>query len=353
MAASDPSFLSRQFFLDADSPPSSGSLPMARSYALRRSAFTLVELLVVIAIIGVLVALLLPAVQAAREAARRMSCQNAIRQWALAMQNMHDATKALPEGTRANPRRTWVVYTWPYVENGGAALVFDETKDFAEPPNTYSNSTNGIYASTAPIYYCASDRPGALWKGDPAWRARGNYAINWGHFMVPHTESLEAAEAAGRSVALAPFGWKKINAAVPEDRIPRTTKFAEFTDGTSNTMLLSEVVFPSSDEVFDIRGDFLNDDIACTQYMTINTPNANVSDVSPFVPPIGPNPQPFNPQDPPYAQGANGQKAARSRHPGGVNVAFADCSVRMIQDGVAIAVWQAMGSMNGEEVVAE
>lgn len=316
----------------------------------RSAGFTLVELLVVIAIIGVLVALLLPAVQAAREAARRMSCQNAIRQWALAMQNHHDAMKTIPEGNRPEPtRRTWVVYTWPYVENGGAALVFDEKKNFYDPPNTIQNTTNGIYASTAPIYYCASDRPGALWKGDQYWRARGNYVINWGHYKVPHDESVASMETGGKSVALAPFGWEKINPAPPpaEYPIPRTTKFAEFTDGISNTMLLSEVVFPSSDEVYDIRGDFLNDGDPCTQYMTINTPNTSVKDVSPFVP------TPLNPDDPPYMKGGNGHKAARSRHPGGVNVAFADASVRMIQDGVTPAVWHAMGTMNGDEVIAE
>ena len=111
---------------------------MNRALRAGKAGFTLVELLVVIAIIGVLVALLLPAVQAAREAARRMSCQNHIRQWAIAMQNMHDATKALPEGTRASPtRRVWVVYTWPYVENQSLAKTFDQTKEFHVPPNSY------------------------------------------------------------------------------------------------------------------------------------------------------------------------------------------------------------------------
>jgi prepilin-type processing-associated H-X9-DG protein len=272
-----------------------------------------------------------------------MSCQNCIRQWALAMQNHHDAIKTLPEGNRYVPRRTWVVYTWPYVENGGAALIFDEKKSFFEAPNTIVNTTDGIYAKPIPIYYCPSDRPGALWKGDQYWRARGNYAINWGNFMVPHEQNLTQYEASGKPLALAPFGWKDL---VTKEQ-PRTTSFAEVTDGTSNTMLLSEVVFPSSDEVYDIRGDMLNDGNPCTQYMTINTPNTSVSDVSQFVP------TPFKPEDPPYAQGNNGHKAARSRHPGGVNVAFADASVRMVQDGVTPAVWQAMGSMNGEEVITE
>ncbi|QDT75135.1 DUF1559 domain-containing protein [Lacipirellula limnantheis] len=309
------------------------------------SGFTLVELLVVIAIIGVLVALLLPAVQAAREAARRMSCQNAIRQWALAMQNHHDAKKALPEGNRPNPRRVWVVYTWPYVENQSMAVVFDETKHFYEQPNTYTSTTKGIYAQTAPIYFCPSDRPGALWKGDIYWRARGNYALNWGTFKVPHDQTLTQMETAGKQIALAPFGWKDF-----KDRSkPRTTKFAEFTDGTSNTMLLSEVVFPNADEDFDIRGDWLNDDDPCTMFMTINTPNTTVADVSPFVP------SPIDPSDPPYTSAGSSasHKAARSNHPGGVYAAFADGSVRFIQDGIAPTAWQAMGTMNGEEVITE
>lgn len=316
--------------------------------AIRRSrpaGFTLVELLVVIAIIGVLVALLLPAVQAAREAGRRMTCQNHIRQWALAMQNMHDATKSLPEPNRQNPRRVWVVYTWPYVESGGMSTVFDEKIDFFRPPNTYSNTTKGIYAQPIPIYYCPSDRPQALWKGDEYWRARGNYAINWGNFKVPHDQTLAQMEAAGKQVALAPFGWKDLR----DYKQPKLTKLSEFTDGTSNTMLLSEVVFPNADEDFDIRGDMLNDGDPCTQYMTINTPNTTVADVSPFVP------NPIDPSDPPYTSvgSANSHKAARSRHAGGVNVAFADGSVRMVQDDITPVVWQAMGSMNGEEVVAE
>jgi prepilin-type N-terminal cleavage/methylation domain-containing protein/prepilin-type processing-associated H-X9-DG protein len=318
---------------------------MVRAPFVRRVGFTLVELLVVIAIIGVLVALLLPAVQAAREAGRRMTCQNHIRQWVLAMHNMHDATGSLPEPNRNNPRRNWVVYTWPYIENQSVALAFDEKVPFHAPPNTIQNTFDGVYAKSAPIYYCPSDRPGAMWQGDPYWRARGNYVINWGNFKVPHEETLEAMEASGKKVALAPFGWKNLQ----NPDFPRLTDFSEFTDGTSNTMLLSETVFPNADTDFDIRGDMLNDGDPCTQFMTINTPNTTVADVSRFVP------TPIDPDDPPYTNvgGANAHKAARSRHSGSVTVAFGDGSVRMIQDSVAPVVWQAMGSMNGEEVVAE
>jgi prepilin-type N-terminal cleavage/methylation domain-containing protein/prepilin-type processing-associated H-X9-DG protein len=322
-----------------------GEYVASRRFARPLDGFTLVELLVVIAIIGVLVALLLPAIQAAREAARRMGCQNNLKQWALAMQNMNSATGALPESNRPYPqRRAWPVYTWPYVENQVATLQFDETINFYEPPNTYVNTTDGIYAKPLPIYYCPSDRPEALWKGDRYWRARGNYVINWGDFMMPHTQTLD--QLPGRGIA--PFGWADLVDPVK----PRTTKLKEFIDGTSNTMLMSEVIFPNADEDFDIRGDMLNDDKPCTQFMTINTPNTPNPDVSIFVPPLlG---QPFDPDDPPYTNvgGANAHKAARSRHQGGVHVAFADGSVRLVNDEVSDVVWKALGTMNGEETAS-
>ena len=306
-----------------------------------KAAFTLVELLVVIAIIAMLVTLLLPAVQAAREAARRMQCQNNLRQWALAMHNMHAAVGALPKAAQSNPRRVWVVLTWPYVEDSALYHQFDQTKHFYVPPNTYTNTLDGVYAQTNPLYYCPSDRPGAYWKGDIYWRARGNYVVNWGNQMVPYNpRDPEQDPALGK----APFGYTDFQS---HDK-PRTTQFKHFVDGTSKTMLMSEVIMASVDTDYDIRGDMLNDDRPCNQYMTLNTPNTG-TDVSPYC-----NLAQY-PANPPCTN-ANSQyahKAARSTHPGGVLVSYADGHVAFVDDSVSLSAWRAMGTMNGEEPSVE
>jgi prepilin-type processing-associated H-X9-DG protein len=305
----------------------------------------LVELLVVIAIIGILVALLLPAIQAARESGRRATCQNTIRQWGVAMQNFHSAKNSLPEPLRALPRRVWVVYTWPYVEDQTHALMFDQTKHFHDPPNTIPNTFDGIYAKQIPIYYCPSDRPGAMWRGDQYWRCRGNYVINWGQVALNAKPPYNPPNPNwSPKFGLAPFSLQDVSDALR----PRITRFKDFSDGTSHTMLLSEVICTAQDDIWDVRGDMLNDGEGCTEYMTIDTPNTSVRDVTPYC-----IPSPAGPENPPGEVGAYAHKAARSRHPGGVNVVFGDCSLRFVTDDIVQPVWQAMGTMNGGDAISE
>jgi prepilin-type N-terminal cleavage/methylation domain-containing protein/prepilin-type processing-associated H-X9-DG protein len=127
-------------------------MPLFRHALRGRAGFTLVELLVVIAIIGVLVALLLPAVQAAREASRRSSCQNNLKQIAIATHNFHDVYNNLPPLRVANNQATWFVLIMPYMEQGNIERLWTFSA-------LYSSTTNAPgRALQVKSYYCPSRR---------------------------------------------------------------------------------------------------------------------------------------------------------------------------------------------------
>src|SRR5262245_41587749 len=242
-----------------------------------RRAFTLVELLVVIAIIGVLVALLLPAVQTARESARRMQCISHVKQWTLGLHNYHDVNQSLPAAAKNNLRHVWVYSMWPYIEQQGLYTQYKQEEQFYLPPNTIGGGNaatanlNGPTGQRVKIYYCPSDRFGAVLTatGDPYFRARGNYHLNWG----PVTQN-ESAPPPVTPQAWGPFGYRNFTSR----NLPRYTRISEIADGTSNTLLMSEMITPRDGDV-DHRGDLLNDDEACTYFMTLMTPNTTAPDV--------------------------------------------------------------------------
>src|SRR5262245_26349673 len=162
--------------------------------AANRAGFTLVELLVVIAIIGVLVALLLPAVQSAREASRRMKCSDNLRQWAIAMHNMHDITGRFPFGstndTHANKRKTWIMFVWPYIEQKNLADRTDPVVPFYNPPHTIHFTMNGTCGQRLAIYRCPSDMSGTVDQDVGQYqRTRGNYMVNWGNALYDDTSA--------------------------------------------------------------------------------------------------------------------------------------------------------------------
>jgi prepilin-type N-terminal cleavage/methylation domain-containing protein/prepilin-type processing-associated H-X9-DG protein len=297
----------------------------------RRRAFTLVELLVVIAIIGVLVALLLPAVQAARESSRRMKCQNNLRQFALAMHNVHDINLKLPfAGTTSPVRASWVSQVWPYFEQNGMAQKYDTTVGFFQPPNTVPLTFNGVLCTRIAMYYCASDRPNAMWQGDMYWRSRGNYVVSWGPITHPFTPPTVPT-------AWGVFGYTDFASFTK----PRQTRFSEITDGLSNTLLMSEVIMGRTDGSPDQRGD-INNDQGSNRFMTINTPNKGIDFMG--------GPWCENRPDVPCAQASvNQHYTARSRHPTGVNVCLCDGSTRFATNNVALNVWQAASTINGGE----
>jgi len=296
-----------------------------------RRAFTLIELLVVIAIIAILIGLLLPAVQKVREAAARAKCSNNLKQWAIAMHSYHDVNGRLPWGGASSPVRiSWVPPTWPYVEQQALAGRYNYNAGFYQAPNGGpTKSTNNLVCAQVPTYYCPSDRGSpAYWEGDPYYRARANYVVNWGNTTDPGPSNQGA---------YAPFGYTNGSST------PRNAKLTDFSDGTSNTLLMSEVILPP-DALYDIRGDVINNDRGCFSFMTINTPNSSVPDTLHY---WAKNTDPMMPS----VSGTNGQNAARSRHTGGVNAAMGDGSIRFFSNSVPLTVWQRMGTMNGGEVI--
>jgi prepilin-type N-terminal cleavage/methylation domain-containing protein/prepilin-type processing-associated H-X9-DG protein len=220
------------------------------------AAFTLVELLVVIAIIGILVALLLPAVQAAREAARSGSCKNNIRQIALGMQMYHDAQKQLPTGGKKKGGirylMGWPPLIMPYIEeaNRRAAVdaIYPDAINVVQPwrlLNSPNFGDNSIYADSIPVFRCPSSELGALSPDItvPFPEVRGNvhaalhYRAVGGRGERPEDASVPVAKRAFKKGTFSQQAWYTTDGVIyPNSQ----TKFTEITDGTSKTMLLGE-----------------------------------------------------------------------------------------------------------------
>ena len=197
----------------------------------RTRGFTLVELLVVIAIIGILVSLLLPAVQAAREAARRLQCKNNLKQIALAMHNYADVYGGLPaHGSSSVPHRGWGASILPYLEQGNLEERYDWRVSWYDPTN---QATVGFPLK---IYQCPSA---------PNPRTSPHPTRPWGGGVGgPHAMDGESAT----SDYMAPRGV--LDPTVYAEKPPRregalddddARSFAGITDGTSNTVLVTEL----------------------------------------------------------------------------------------------------------------
>ena len=298
--------------------------------------FTLVELLVVITIIGILIALLLPAVQAAREAARRMQCSNNLKQWGLGMANYESAHGIFPVGALGGDepspypdggcgpkgeyrRQTFVVALWPYIEQLGLTGQYDYNYAF------YSSKNRACVTLPVPLYFCPSDRQG-LWTADSYPRSRGNYVVNWGY--CDYTQQLP------EGFKIGPFSKE------------RRWRAADIRDGLTNTMFMGEIVQAVNDSDYDFRGDFFDNDKGAAQLMTLYTPNSgNDSMACGGATPNEPGPCTWSATGPVYV-------SARSKHPGGVTIAFGDGSVQFIADPIDVATWRAISSMDGGEPIA-
>ena len=314
----------------------------------------------VIAIIGTLVGLLLPAVQAAREATRRSACSNNLKQWGVAMANYHDAKLKLPNNvTSANsasrPRRGFVVDLWPFIEEQRLRDRWDFTKQNWESTSNAARSTPpGAAGVPVPVYFCPSDRPGSIYQDSATIVARGNYSLNYGNRTYGY---LSAADGTTTPATYAPFVILTYDTANAVNSRPN---YKNFTDGLSKTLLMAEVISARWDASSstdwtqsDFRGVMANDSyfhsnsggtFIANLFMTIDTPNSSVADNNLC------NPKTDTDAKMPCTGGnvTSGRKAAaRSRHSGGVNAVLADGAVRFIDDSIELGVWQALGTMNG------
>jgi prepilin-type N-terminal cleavage/methylation domain-containing protein/prepilin-type processing-associated H-X9-DG protein len=327
-----------------------------------RSAFTLVELLVVIAIIGVLVALLLPAVQAAREAARRSQCSNNLKQLSLAMLNYEDTFKTLPGGVGrwGCCWGTWQVRVLPFMEQKALADLYVNS-DGVDPGQRYNGTTNlpNVTSKRIKSLTCPSDVPNAPIGGPPPVTSH-NYGVNFGNT----SQYQESIVSGGTTIQFqgAPFtgypggqasgddGPKTAGEAASFGRVyGQPVRLAEITDGTSNTLLAAEFI---QGRRTDLRGFTWWG--GATGFVTFLSPNSSSPDVI-----TGGNccaaggNCPIDPNNPPCTlistPSRSRMMATRSRHPNGVQAAFCDGHISFVPNNISFVTWNALGTSQGGE----
>ena len=335
---------------------------MKSNVSLRRAArpagagFTLVELLVVIAIIGILVSLLLPAVQAASEAARRSQCVNGQKQLALAVINYESANQRFPAcyggfhfgaGNRSNIASVqdeetgvgWIVEVLPYIEESALYDQFVEAQVFEGFFNRAAATGLGLKRPAArelvqtelKMLQCPSDESviglseeQAQWSGIPV--SMLSYKGNAGNpiYVTPSTDLLpefphntDYDRYKGYSGAPAPGVFYYASYLSP-------TKFRNITDGTSNTMMLGE--------------DVAEQNKHSATFYSNTTYSSTVVPLNYFA-------------DPPGSFAWYEESGFRSLHPGGANFAWCDGSVSFLNEGIDHEVYQHLSTRGGDEVV--
>jgi len=323
----------------------------------QHSGFTLVELLVVIAIIGVMVGLLLPAVQAARESARRMQCTNNLKQIGLGLHNHHDTFRHLPSNIRPNAVSTvrirWATFVLPFIEQNSLYEQIDQNRNWSDPVAATPAQTPNqkLFGTRIPTYECPSAPNGTIIDGAPApetWApivANGDYSGFYGVSPELHTLGLVDQESVG----------------VGNGALSKSIKlnFRDFTDGLSNTLHLTEsagrphvyrrgrlviTAVPNSNNRVNGGG-------WCRPASELNVLRGASTDGVSFPGPAAinvTNGEPLVTYPHPYYN-VDGTSQIYAFHPGGTNALFGDGSVRFLTAIIPIRQLAQIVSRNGGE----
>jgi len=304
---------------------------------MRKKGFTLVELLVVIAIIGILIALLLPAVQAAREAARRMQCSNNLKQIGLALHNHHDTLKAFPMGSynlrEAWPSNgtNWRTHILPYIEGSTVFddLVIDDTSNFMAGGAAGGNALSGVmvlYDLELSYYRCPSStiKPFDIAPGSN----NGGHAMNVLYVGCQGAARAIPGPNPNKGTRDCGQGWSCDNGMLVQNE---TMGIADATDGTSNTIIVAEQsglvngVNRTSNYYggwYGSRRPYKVSGPTCTDHWQTGTscvrfaPNSNIVQTGAT--------------DTMYRNNT----VINSEHPGGINICLTDGSVQFISDTI-------------------
>jgi prepilin-type N-terminal cleavage/methylation domain-containing protein/prepilin-type processing-associated H-X9-DG protein len=367
----------------------------------RNRGFTLIELLVVIAIIAVLIGLLIPAVQKVREAANRIQCTNNLKQVGLAAHNYASANKHLPPGSGylapvTDPKNppssapSILAIILPYMEQSNKYNQFDFNQDVNS-----ATVNDAARRQDVPSYLCPSDPSQGFINYGTGTYGRSNYYGNIGTTAEIH--STEVAR-----VGIFNFQWKPNKEADGSLRVRSAVRLTDITDGTSNTAMFSETrrsrvsegTWPVVDDAYNPTNVYLlpKNDAGWSDYTPMTGPLFNETNPAALI--VGmtyrcnswdygptsrityrgrqyyrslPEMETYTHTVPinyfgydcgnipikgdPTDDYTKAHIAARSYHPGGVNVCFADGSVTFISDQIDFKTWQALGTRSGDEIL--
>ncbi|MCA9221080.1 MAG: DUF1559 domain-containing protein [Planctomycetales bacterium] len=280
-----------------------------------RVGFTLVELLVVIAIIGILVAMLLPAVQAAREAARRSSCTNNLKQIGLALHNYHDTYKTFPAGSIQSNFVSGFASILPYIEQNNTADLYDFSLYYTDPHNqAVSNQRISVYLCPSMPLPREVPLVSANETGGPS-----SYLLNEG------TDDYMAACDGVFGLQWPGYGYPNPN-----------VRFADIIDGTSSTFAVGETTYNMRDYLWSASTPGVGGQVRWgTARWVVGYPAIA----------LGTTLKPFN------LHAAAGNGGYQSMHPGGANFVYCDGSVHFIPETIDSVTYNALATRQGGEIV--